>query len=262
MDLIAMAQTVWRHKFATLPIILLTLALGSYVMFLSTPVYEASGSYILIGPPAPPTQQEIARDPALARVNPNNPLAAYGNLQVVGLMLSKAMSTQSMQSQLLRDGVDTRSTVVNDTTNSNAPLVDITGVGSTGAAAAHAGTLEGQTLVNVLDDIQSRMGVSPGYRVTAYPLVAADQPALKTSSKLRNLVIVMVVGVILLFVAVSVAKAMAERKQERSPQAPGWAATKRMSLNRTIALDFVPSADGPQEHVRPAGARKGDGDPG
>jgi hypothetical protein len=216
MDLVAMAQTVRRYKVATIPVMLLTAVLGFYVMFLTPPEYTASGSYILVNPPPAPTPQQIARDPALAKVNADNPLTSYGNLQVVGLMLAQRMGAHAMQQDLLHEGVDPLSTVANDTIYSNAPLLDITGVGTTPAAAAHSGIVEGRALVKLLNDMQSAMGVSPGYRVTAYPLAVPDQATLKSSSKLRNLIVVIVVGIILLFVAVSIAKAREERKLERA----------------------------------------------
>jgi hypothetical protein len=216
MDLVAMAQTVRRYKFVAFPIILLIGVLGFYVMFVAAPEYTASGSYILVAPPPAPTPQQIARDPALGKVNANNPLVSYGNLQVVGLIVSEQMGTKSMGDMLRREGVDPRSTVVNDTIYANAPLLDVTGVGTTPAAATRSGMIVGRTLVKLLNDVQVQEGVSPGYRVTASPLVVPDQASLKTSSKLRNLILVMVVGIILLFVAVSVGKARDERKRERS----------------------------------------------
>lgn len=249
MDLIAMAETVRRYKFATLPVIVLTLVLGLYVMFLSAPVYETSGSYILVSPPAPPTQQQIADDPALAKINANNPLAAYGNLQVVGLMLSKEMSTKSIQDRLLREGVDPRSTVVNDTITSNAPLVDVTGVGSSPALAAQSGMLEGQALVKLLNDIQTHMGVSPAYQVTAYPLVVPDQATLKNSGKLRDLIVLIVAGVILLFVAVSVAKAREERKRERSGGGASWRGSDAPPVAPPDQADLVGTANGHRNYA-------------
>ena len=258
MDLVAIAQTVRRYKFATLPIILLTAVLGFYVMFLTPPEYTASGSYILVSPPPAPTQEQIARDPALGKVNATNPLTSYGNLQVVGLMLSQRMSAESVQETLLRDGVDPLSSVVNDTIYSNAPLLDVTGVGTTPAAAAHSGVVEGEALVKLLNDMQAQMGVSPGYRVTAYPLAVPNQVALKSSSKLRNLIVVIVVGVILLFVAVSVAKARDERKLERA----GGGATGRggngVPVGVTDQVDHFGAASDRSRHLRRSLVREGD----
>lgn len=253
MDLVAMAQTVRRYKFVTFPIILLIGVLGFAVMFLTTPEYAASGSYILVAAPPAPTQQQIARDPALGKVNANNPLMSYGNLQVVGLILSEQMGTKSVGDMLLREGVDPRSTVVNDTIYSNAPLLDVTGVGTTAAAATRAGMLEGQTLVKLLNDIQAQEGVTPGYRVTASPLVVPDQASLKTSGKLRDLIVVMVVGIILLFVAVSVGKARDERKRERAGGGAAWPGKNRLTGGLADQLDLIDTANGRERSAAGAG---------
>jgi hypothetical protein len=256
MDLIAMAQTVRRHKFATLPVILLTLVLGIYVVFLTAPEYQASGSYILVSPPPPPTQEQIAHNPALGKLVTNNPLTSYGNLQVVGLMLSQQMGNRSEVEPLLHNGVDPRSTVVNNTIYSNAPLLAVTGVGSTPAVAVRSGMLEGQALVKLLDNIQIEMGVSPGYRVTAYPLVTPDQAGLKTSSKLRNLIVVMVVGIVLLFVAVSIGQAWEDRKRKRadggviSPGASGLPVGVADQMDLVSTANIVGTANG-RRHVAP-----------
>ena len=248
MDLVAMAQTVRRYKFATFPIIVLVGVLAFYVMFLSTPEFVASGSYVLVSPPPAPTQEQIARDPALGKVNANNPLLSYGNLQVVGLILSRQMGSPAVQDALLRKGVDPRSSVVNDAIYGNAPLLDITGVGTTAAAAARAGVLQGQELVKLLNETQAAEGVSPGYRITASPLVVPDHASPKTSGKLRNLIVVMVLGVILLFVAVSVGKARDERKRERERVGVGagadWPVQNGLTGGLADSMDLMGAAHG------------------
>jgi type II secretory pathway pseudopilin PulG len=253
MDLVAMAQTVRHYKFVTFPIILLIGVLGFAVMFLTPPEYVASGSYILVAPPPAPTQQQIARDPALGKINANNPLVSYGNLQVVGLILSQQIGTKSMEDTLRREGVDPRSTVVNDTIYANAPLLDVTGVGTTPAAATRSGMIEGQTLVKLLNDIQAQEGVTPGYRVTASSLVVPDQASLKTSSKLRDLIVVMVVGIILLFVAVSVGKARDERKRERAGGGAAWPGENRLTGDLANQLDLIDTANGHKRSAAGAG---------
>src|SRR5450631_4429284 len=125
MDLVAIGQSVRRHKFAVLPVIILTCALAVYVMVLSKPDYEAVGVYALVSPPPPPTQAQIAQDPALGKVNPNNPLVSYGSLSIVGSMLTQAVGTQSGQQLLLADGVDPRSTVTADSSTQQIPVLTL-----------------------------------------------------------------------------------------------------------------------------------------
>jgi len=212
MDLIAIAQTIRRHKFAALPAIILTLVLGAYVMVGTTPDYEADGSYALVDPPPPPTQEQIARDPSLGKVNANNPLVDYGNLSVVGAMVSEAMETQAVERLLLADGVDPRSTAANDDLG-NAPLIEVTGVGSTASEAVNSGMRMGQVLSSQLNAMQAHLGVSPGYRITLYALGVPNQATLKVTSELRDVAGVIIFGLILLWISVSIAVARAERKK-------------------------------------------------
>jgi hypothetical protein len=211
MDLVAIAQTVRRHKFATLPVIILTFVLVIYVLALSKPDYQATGAYALVNPPPAPTQAQIAQNPALGKVNANNPLVSYGNLTIVAGMVSQAMGTQAVQDALLADGVDPRSTVTLDP-SSIAPVLTVTGVGDTAADAVSSGERLGSAMSTELNAIQARLGVNADYRITTYALGLPDQASLKLSSKLRDLAGVLALGVILLWVAVSIAVARAERK--------------------------------------------------
>ena len=45
-----------------------------YAVAVKDPVYEAKSSYVLINPPAPPTAEEIARDPALGTCERRQPI--------------------------------------------------------------------------------------------------------------------------------------------------------------------------------------------
>jgi hypothetical protein len=220
MDLIAIAQTVRRHKFAALPVLILTFVLVCYVMFLSKPDYQAVGAYALVNPPPAPTQAQITQNPSLGKVDANNPLVSYGNLTIVAGMLTEAMGTESMENTLVAGGVDPRSTVTLDP-SSIAPVLTVTGVGSTAADAVYSGVRLGNALSNQLNAMQARLGVTAGYRITAYPLGLPDQASLKVSSKLRDLAGVLALGVILLWVSISIAVARAERKKgSASPDGP------------------------------------------
>ena len=208
MDLVAIGQTVRRHKFAALPVIILTVVLAAYVMVLSKPDYTAVGVYAVVNPPAAPTQAQIAHDPALGKVNANSPLVAYGSLSVVGYMITESVNAHVMAAA----GINPASTVTNDLAV-NAPVVTVTGAGVTAAEAVHSAVLLGQVLTNKLNSIQAGLGVSRAYRVTLVPLQAPDHASLKLSSKLRDLIGVLALGAVLLWVSVSIAVARAERKK-------------------------------------------------
>ena len=71
------------------------------------PVYEASSSYILINPPAPPTPEDIARDPSLGRINSDNPYTRFADQSVMIEVLASTMASESAQRALLEAGADT-----------------------------------------------------------------------------------------------------------------------------------------------------------
>jgi hypothetical protein len=237
MDLLAIAQTVRRHKFAALPVIILTFVLTSYVTVLSKPDYEADGAYALVNPPPAPTQAQIAQNPSLGKVNANNPLVSYGNLTIVAGMLTQAMGTEAVQHTLLADGIDPRSTVTLDP-SSIAPVLTVTGVGGTAAEAVNSGVRLGQSLSDELNAMQARLGVTQGYRITVYPLGLPDRASLKLSSKLRDLAAILALGVILLWVSVSIAVARAERKNASvSPDGTADSAALRTAHGLLQATD-------------------------
>src|SRR3954471_6547357 len=127
MDLIAISRLIWRFKFFTLPVILLTIAAGGYVMSGKKPVYEATASLILTSPPAPPTAQQIAENPELKKVNAVNPYANLGG-PVVADVLSRKLSTDPARDALARQGADTRYTVMPSMQLGwSSPIVQITG---------------------------------------------------------------------------------------------------------------------------------------
>jgi uncharacterized protein involved in exopolysaccharide biosynthesis len=73
MDLYSVAHTLLRHKMVVLPIALLTLIGCFGVIAVQKPVYQSSATYILTSPPPAPTAAQIARDPALGKIDANNP---------------------------------------------------------------------------------------------------------------------------------------------------------------------------------------------
>src|SRR3954462_176386 len=93
MDLLLIVTRIWRHRFITVPLILLTLAGAAYVAAVKKPVYQVSGTYLLVNPPAPPAQQQITATPALAHVRADNPYTRFGNDPVMIDVLARVMST-------------------------------------------------------------------------------------------------------------------------------------------------------------------------
>jgi hypothetical protein len=219
MDLIAIAKTLWRYKLVTLPIIILTFIGAVYLVALKTPVYQADSSYILVNPPNPPTPAQLERDPALGRLNSNNPLVGYANLNIIVDLLAERMSTAE-RSLLVAKGADPGYTIAPNVTYLSAPIIDIVGTGPTPAGATTTAKLVGQQMLTTLNAMQTQQGTSRQYWITAQQLQVPDHAQTQLSSKLRSLIGVLAAGMILLFIAVSIMKGAAERRLFTGAEVP------------------------------------------
>jgi hypothetical protein len=226
MNLLLIAQKIWRYRLVTLPVIALTLLGSFYVMAVKAPEYKVSSSYVLINPPPPPTADDIARDPTLGRINPNNPYTRFSDQSVIVSLLSNSLSSDTARQELVKAGADPRYTVSPDLQLGYSSLVvEVTGVGSTSQGAVQTAELVGAALTRQLDQIQASQGVDPHYMIKTQRVVAPDSPKLQISPKFRPLIGVLAIGAILLLLAVSAAEALetlrAELKQRVRPERDG-----------------------------------------
>ena len=212
MDLISIVQTMWRHKFVTISVILFTCLLAFYFAIIKAPVYQASESFALVYPPAPPTAAEIAANPKLGKVNTANPLLAYSDPSAVTQIVISLASTSSSAQALAKAGAGTQWQITPSAGSSE--ILDVSGVGPTAQAALLSANLVTKAAEHALYQVQANQGVNPTYMITSYQLDIPNQAAQKLSSKLRPLVAVLGLGLLLLFIAISIAEAMTRRHSE------------------------------------------------
>lgn len=224
MDLLSITRKIWRYKLVTLPVVLLTLCGAVYVVAVKQPVYEASSSYVLINPPDPPTPEEIAREPALGRINSHNPYTRFSDQSVVAELLSSAMASESAQRALASAGADSRYTVaptpqVDRSSPTAPPIVEITAQGSSPRAATRTAKLVGNAVTRELGRMQAAEGVDSRYRIETRQVDEPDGAQRRASGQLRMLIGVLGLGAVLLVVVVSVANALATLRMERRERA-------------------------------------------
>jgi hypothetical protein len=213
MDLLSISRTVRRHKLATLPVIILMFIGITYTLLLKAPVYHATSSYILISPPVPASPNQIASNPALANVNSDNPYVRFGDLGVMVEVLTQSLGTDQERASLLKEGVNPLYTIGPDISlTTTAPIMDVTGVGSTPSEAIRSAILVGRAITTKLGQMQGAQHVGQYYWITSLQLTVPDHAQLQVSSKLRMLVAVLAFGVIILFLEVSTLNALAERR--------------------------------------------------
>ena len=245
MDLLRILRKIWRYRLITLPVIALTLLGAFYEIAIKAPVYKVSSSYVLINPPLPPTPDEIARNPALGRINPNNPYTRFSDQSVIVSLVSSSLSADAARQQLVNQGADPRYTVSPDLQLGYSSLVvQVEGVGSTPQAAVHTAELVGAALTGELDRMQASQGVDPHYRIKTQQVVPPASPTQQVSSKLRPLVGVLAIGVILLLIAVSAAEALETLRAE-------WSGRRRPEGDKRDSLDGTAANNGRGEGEEP-----------
>lgn len=213
MDLVSLIREMWRHKLVVLPVAVLTLAAAAYVAVLRPAEYASAAAVALVNPPQAPTSDQIARNPALAKINANNPYTQYGDLTIVVDLLQQAMQSTAVVDHLKAEGVESGYTL-QPSVQASAPILQVSGIGSTPAAAVRAATLIDAEVATTLHALQTVRGVNPNYLITTQVITPPGLAQLQLSSKLRSLIAVLVIGIVLLFVALSFRRAAEERKTE------------------------------------------------
>jgi capsular polysaccharide biosynthesis protein len=215
MDLLSISQAIWRHKLAALPIVLFMILGTIYIFNIKPPVYQASASLLLVPPPDPPTSAQSTVDPRLGRINSNNPYVNLGNLDLVADVVIDLVTAPSAQQALVREGADPRYDVVISTDFESPPIVDITGVGSSAAEAIKSADLVTSAAAADLNQIQQKQGVNSYYLIRGVQLVQPRTAQETVSSKLRDFIVVIALGVIALFVVISVMDVADRRPRSR-----------------------------------------------
>jgi hypothetical protein len=258
MDLLALSRTIWRHRIAVIPVLVLMLAGLIYVVKIKPPTYDADGELALISPPAAPSAAQIAADPKLAKIDANNPYLDYGDLTYVGDAVMDRVTSHSAQQALAAEGVSPKYQVAMSSDPGNPAFIDITGVGTTSASAINAAQ---KVMTAANDDLQqiqldTNPPVSPTYMITMETLLAPTSAQQEVTSKLRALIEVLGVGVVLLFLVISIAEAFARKREEELDIPP---ARPRRSYQFREEPNGLDPSEATQEFPRPflsSGARR------
>jgi capsular polysaccharide biosynthesis protein len=213
MDLLALSRTLLRHKLVVLPILLLVLLGLFYEVKVKPPTFDANGEIALNSPQKMPTQAQILADPKLyQKVDSNNSWLQSGDLAFLGDAVMDALTSKSAQTQLAAEGVSPKYQIAMSSDAGNPPFLDITGVGTSAPAAINAAN---RIMALAETDVaQLQSGVQSQYMIYSEPVVSPTSASDEVTSKLRGLIEVIAVGVILLFIAISIAEAFSRRREE------------------------------------------------
>lgn len=215
MDPISVLKTLWRHKWAALPVALLTIFACVYVMFIGQRSYEATMTYALLSPKTP-TEAELRAQPELAAVNGDNPYLRSGDRALLAQVLITKLGAQETAEQLANLGLGAEYTVGQSLSSGSGMLLEISASGSSPAQAVDTATELGKRLDTTLREVQTINGADDSYLYSALTIDGPGQASEIFSSRLRTLIIVAVAGALLLFVSVSVARSV-ELARARRP---------------------------------------------
>ena len=242
MDLLSIVRAVWRCKIATIPVILLTMLAAAYVVKVKPPVYEASSSLLMLAAPGPPSASQIAADPKLKKLNPNNPYVDYGDLAVVADSVIELVTSSAAQPALIRQGANPQYQLSLSTDPSNPPIIDVTGIGPSPQEAILTANVVARAAAADLYKLQQAQGTSPEYMIKPIQLVKPTSATLSSSGKFRSLIAVLGLGAILLFIAVSVTDALAKRRRNDGPVLADAPDGSPEYTHRRPALEARPTA--------------------
>ena len=100
--------------------------------------------------------EEIAADPKLGRISPDNPFTRFTDQSVVVNLLASSLSNESARRALVQQGADPRYTVAPTGTFGYSSLImEATGVGPTPETAIETARLVGAALTTELDRMQA-----------------------------------------------------------------------------------------------------------
>ncbi|SNS67417.1 Capsular polysaccharide biosynthesis protein [Geodermatophilus saharensis] len=248
MDLFAIARTLRRHWLVSAVVMLLTALAAGWVLFVMPRTYEATGTYVLVNPAAPPTDAQMAADPSLVAVNRNNPYLRFSNQATVSQVLAGRVSGDTVREALRAQGANVDYTIAPSVDfGGTGQVIEIVGTGISPGEAQETLRLVTERMEAELYDMQKVYGADDSALISVLPVAEPTSARLKVSGLVRSVVGLGAAGVIVLFMCISIAEGRAPR-----PRAPGGRDTGTGNGIGTLPLsapDITRSRTGRLAHV-------------
>ncbi|ACL41858.1 lipopolysaccharide biosynthesis protein [Pseudarthrobacter chlorophenolicus A6] len=210
MDPLTVLTTLWRHKWVALPVVLLTIGACVYVYLFAPRSYEATVSYALTAPDVP-SNLELERDPDLAKLNSDNPYLRSNDSSLLAQVVITKLSDPAYVDQLKEAGLATDFKIA-PVSSIGMGLVTVTATADSETEAVATAKLVGEQFTSTLYSVQKVNKADDRYLYSPI-LVRGPGPAKELfSSRLRSLIMVGIAGSVLLFGAVSLARAGTVRR--------------------------------------------------
>ena len=214
MDLFAIGRSLWQHKRATIPVILLTMLGVFYIVAVKPATYESKTEILLTSPPGPPTTTQASAKHGPAHVNTYNPFVSLGLVQFADVLIEMVGSPTAKQT-LVQAGANPQYQVSLDTSLQTPPAIEVTGMAPNAEAAIKSARLVSNLVSQDLYQIQAQLNIDRRYMISSIEYIKPTSATTVLTGKLRSLIEVIALAFILLLVAVSVSQAFDQRKNSR-----------------------------------------------
>lgn len=248
LDLLSLLRLLARQWRVTGPAVLVTL-LGVFVALQhASPSYQATGAVALLSPPQPPEAMAAPGQAPPPDVG-ENPFVRYDDLSIMADILARVVSGESARSELLAQGVAEYEVVANR--YQRGPVVEVTGEGSSEAAAIGSAEAALAEVDVVLEEVQLSQGADPEYFIRTAPLEPPSKATPQYGSTVRVGVATLVVGALITLGVAVLAETLARRRLALPPVAGDeeWRALHRSLIDSHVGGD-------PARRMTPADDRR------
>lgn len=218
MDLLSLMRLMWLHKVVTAVVALATLFGCLLVVFRAPATYEATSSYVLIEPPAPPSAAELRADPRLRGTGSDNPYNRYSDPSVILNVVARKATDEAVRQRAAREASDVDFDVSPSRRfGGTSPILDVAADGPTQQEVLRTLGFLGKEITRQLRRTQAREGVDPRYMFTVRTVEFPDDAQRLYSGTVRSLVGLVALGALSLVLVLSVLRAREVRAGARRP---------------------------------------------
>jgi len=213
MNPISVLKTLWTYKLITLPLVVLIGAACAYAMLYGPRSYESSASYVLITP-GMPSESDMERDPSLAQ-KADNPYLRAVDPSLAAQVVVARLGASEISESLATAGLSPDYAVLPASEFGSGQIIRVSASADDPENAVATATRLGEMLVSELQSIQVVNGGDPMYYLTAQAITNPGPAMERVSSRLRSVAMIGIAGIVLLFAATSVTRALDERRRHR-----------------------------------------------
>jgi hypothetical protein len=212
MDLVAIFAIIRRHRWIVAFALALIAGSVAGVVFQMPRQYESTAQYVLISPPPAPSDAQIQRDPALGRLNSDNPYLRVPSPSVVVDVLAQRVSGDTVREVLIKQGADADYQIAGTNAVGSGMVISIVGTGHSAAVSRRTTGLVAARMQAELHDMQKVNGADDRFLIQALPIGPTTDPVRKITSTIRAAIAALAGGMVLLFIVISVAEARSVRR--------------------------------------------------